>query len=119
MDDLDMEEVEKYIKIVKENRPNFSKFKKEVALEKLGIVRKVQGVYKPTVSVNIMLWYLSRFNIANWLVTASVIPGFNIGDMGSIGERFIDNKKITGTIPSMVKQSVEFIMKKYEKKNYY
>ncbi len=116
MDDLDMEEVEKYIKIVKENRPNFSKFKKEVALEKLGIVRKVQGVYKPTVAGILCFGICPDLILPQLVVTASVIPGFNIGDMGSIGERFIDNKKITGTIPSMVKQSVEFIMKNMKKR---
>ncbi len=42
-------------------------------------------------------------------VTAIVVPGTEIGDQGTDGERFIDNKRITGNISEMLAESVEFV----------
>ena len=36
------------------------------------------------------------------MVTCIAVPGFEIGEIGGLGERFIDNKKIEGTIPEMI-----------------
>lgn len=116
LDDLDMEKVNEYINIVKKNRPNFSKFKGNVALEKLGIVSKIDNEYKPTVTGILSFGICPDLILPQLVVTAAVIPGFNIGDTGSIGERFVDNKRITGTISEMVKLSVEFIMKNMKKR---
>lgn len=116
IDDLDMEKIQQYLDIVKKNRPNFSKFKEEVALEKLGIVGKIGEEYKPTIAGLLCFGICPDLILPQLVVTASVIPGFNIGDIGNIGERFVDNKKITGTIPEMVRQSVEFIIKNMKKR---
>lgn len=42
-------------------------------------------------------------------ITAVVVPGTEIGDQGPEGERFIDNKRITGPIPDMLEEAVEFV----------
>ena len=42
-------------------------------------------------------------------ITAVSLPGTEQGMVGSGGERFIDNKRITGAIPDMLEDAVEFV----------
>lgn len=42
-------------------------------------------------------------------ITAVVVPGTEIGEVGKDGERFIDNKRITGAIPDMLEEAMEFV----------
>ena len=44
-------------------------------------------------------------------ITAVVVPGTQIGDADEDGARFIDNARITGAIPEMVEEAVEFVRK--------
>lgn len=44
-------------------------------------------------------------------ITAVALPGTEMGDVGTEGERFIDNKRITGSISDMLEEAVEFIRK--------
>lgn len=44
-------------------------------------------------------------------ITAVSVPGLKIGDQTDDGLRFIDNKRITGTIPDMVDEAVSFVKK--------
>ncbi len=44
-------------------------------------------------------------------ITAISLPGTEQGTIGSDGERFIDNKRITGAIPDMLEDAVEFVRK--------
>lgn len=42
-------------------------------------------------------------------ITAVVVPGYQMGEIGEGGERFIDNKKFEGTIPQMIQGAMTFI----------
>ena len=44
-------------------------------------------------------------------ITAVSLPGTEQGVIGDDGERFIDNKRITGPIPDMLEEAVEFVRK--------
>lgn len=44
-------------------------------------------------------------------ITAVSLPGTEQGAVGEDGERFIDNKRITGAIPDMLEEAVEFVRK--------
>lgn len=44
-------------------------------------------------------------------ITAVSLPGTEMGSTGNDGERFIDNKRITGAIPDMLDEAVEFVRK--------
>ena len=44
-------------------------------------------------------------------ITAVALPGTEQGTVGNDGERFIDNKRITGAIPDMLEEAVEFVRK--------
>ena len=42
-------------------------------------------------------------------VACSVIPGTKLGDVGSLGERFIDNQRVEGTIEEMLDGTMRFL----------
>ena len=42
-------------------------------------------------------------------INAVVVPGEQIGDLGLQGERFSNNKKITGSIPDMLDMAMDFV----------
>ncbi len=42
-------------------------------------------------------------------ITAVSLPGTMMGTVGDDGERFIDNKRITGSLPDMLDEAVEFV----------
>ena len=44
-------------------------------------------------------------------ITAVSLPGTEMGAVGDDDERFIDNKRITGAIPDMLEDAVEFVRK--------
>lgn len=44
-------------------------------------------------------------------ITAVALPGTEMGMIGEDGERFLDNKRITGAIPDMLEEAVEFVRK--------
>lgn len=44
-------------------------------------------------------------------ITAVSVPGLKIGDQTDDGMRFLDNRRIVGTIPDMVDEAVEFVRK--------
>lgn len=44
-------------------------------------------------------------------ITAVSVPGVAVGDQTPDGVRFLDNKRITGAIPEMLDEAVEFVRK--------
>ncbi len=42
-------------------------------------------------------------------ITAMVVDGYEIGELGASGERFIDNKRFDGTIPEMLDAAMGFV----------
>ena len=49
-------------------------------------------------------------------ITAVVVPGYRIGDTGEDNERFVDNKKIEGTIPQMIDGAIAFVLRNMREK---
>jgi len=39
------------------------------------------------------------------------VPGLKLGDTGAYGERFIDNKRVEGTIEEILDQSLKFLIR--------
>ena len=117
LDDLDMELVTNYLNKIRKLKPNFSKIKDDnIALSKLGIIVKIDSVYKPTIAGLLCFGICPELLLPQLVVKAMVIPGFKIGEVGDLGERFTDNKNITGTVSEMIKQTMDFITKNMKKR---
>jgi len=97
-----------YMTAVKSERKNLSENVSEnEILELMGVIR--DGI--PTLAG---LMTFSRYPQAYFpqlCITAVSLPGTEQGTVGWDGERFIDNKRITGAIPDMLEEAVEFVRK--------
>ena len=49
-------------------------------------------------------------------ITAIVVPGTEIGNLGDSGERFIDNQRIEGSISDMLDEAIRFVKKNMKNK---
>ena len=103
---IDIDKINEYLKKVKSERPNLNKnVLDEEILELMGI--KNNGKWTLT---GVMLFtkypqaYFPQFSI-----TAVRVQGIDMGDFADDGSRFIDNKRITGTIDEMVNEAIDFV----------
>lgn len=85
-------------------RPGFSRLTQSQTLEMLNITR--HGVPTLAAVLNFCLYPQGFFPQLG--ITAIVVPGTEIGDVGQDSARFIDNKRIGGTIPEMVEEALNF-----------
>lgn len=105
---FDMNRLEQYLKAVKTERKNLAEnvSDKEI-LELMGV--SVEGV--PTLAGLMTFSKYPQTYFPQLCITAVALPGTEMGTLGEEGERFIDNKRITGAIPDMLEEAVEFVRK--------
>lgn len=105
---VDEELLKKYLDAVKKERSNLAENVPESEiLELMGVT--TEGV--PTLAG---LMTFSRYPQAYFpqlCITAVALPGTEMGEVGTDGERFLDNKRITGSISDMLEAAVEFVRK--------
>ena len=101
---LDSGKIQRYIQKMKEEKPGFSKLSEEQVYEMLSITRK--GI--PTLAAILNFGLYPQGYFPQLAVTAIVVPGKEIGDVGQNSERFLDNKRIEGTLSEMLAESLNF-----------
>mgnify|MGYP000007288036 FL=1 len=101
---LDTEKIHSYIEKMRVDRPGFSRLTQEQAMEMLNITRN--GVPTLAAVLNFCLYPQGFFPQLG--ITAIVVPGTEIGDVDPDSARFIDNKRISGTITEMVEEALNF-----------
>ena len=112
LEDLDNDKIDEFIKKQAKNKPNFAKLGKERMLKDLGIINLDQnGKYKPTVAGLMCFGIYPQSFFPQWMVTCVAVPGYEMGKVGGIGERFLDNKKAEGTIPEIIENVINFVIK--------
>ena len=70
------------------------------------------GLYKdgkPTVAGLMIFGLYPQANFPGFDLTAVVVPGYQMGSVADDGARFIDNKRIDGTIPAMLEGAMSFV----------
>lgn len=85
-------------------RPGFAQLTQEQAYEMLNITRN--GVPTLAAVLNFALYPQGYFPQLG--ITAIVVPGTQIGDTAEDSARFVNNKRIEGTIPAMAEESLAF-----------
>lgn len=101
---LDSDRIQQYIQKMKEEKPGFSKLSEEQIYEMLSITRK--GI--PTLAAILNFGLYPQGYFPQLAITAIVVPGKEIGDIGRNSERFLDNKRIEGTLSEMLADSLSF-----------
>lgn len=101
---MDEEILNKYIEEKKQAKPKFSKLSEEQIYEMLNIKRNER--FTLAAVMNFALYPQGVFPQLG--ITAVVVPGYSIGELGNSGERFVDNKRIEGTISEMLEEAMVF-----------
>lgn len=105
---LDEELLNQYLDWVITGKKNlFEHVSRDKMLELFRITQKE----KPTLGAFLVFSQFPQAVFNNLCVTAVVIPGTQRGDKLSDGTRFLDNKRINGSIPSILSETMDFILK--------
>ncbi|MGN1087300.1 MAG: ATP-binding protein [Porcipelethomonas sp.] len=106
--------------------PTFSKYIIEIKNKKTNLAElpedkicRLQGFVcdkKPTLAGVMLFAQYPQAYFPQLCITAVSVPGTEMSMTGSVGERFIDNKKIDGTIPQMLNDALIFVRKNMRQK---
>lgn len=107
-DMIDEKRMDDYLAAVKSERKNLTdNIPEEKIPDLMGITRG--GV--PTLAGLMTFSKYPQAYFPQLCITAVSLPGTEQGTVGDGGERFIDNRRITGAIPDMLEEAVEFVRK--------
>lgn len=109
IDDLNREYLNNYIDKIKINKPHFAKNDIEKSLKLCGIVDTSDNGIYPTLAGTMIFGEFPQSFYPQLFVACVVVPGNELGDTGEYGERFIDNKRIEGTIEEMLEGTMNFL----------
>ncbi|MBR2259276.1 MAG: putative DNA binding domain-containing protein [Blautia sp.] len=101
---MDQNKVNAYVSRMTEERPGFSKLSDEQVNEMLAITRGSV----PTLAAILNFGLYPQGYFPQLAITAIVVPGKEIGDTSQRGERFLNNKRIEGTLPEMLTEALAF-----------
>lgn len=102
---LNQDDLVAYLIQLRREKPNLVNMNDERILETQGILQKG----KPTIAGILLFGEYPQEFFPQLSITAMVVSGKEIGELGDEGERFIDNKRIEGTIPQMLEESLGFV----------
>ena len=104
---LDRDSLERYLNKLKAGRPNLTKLKTEEICELLGLTR--EGI--PTLAAVLLFSLFPQGYFPQLCITAVSVPGTEVGLLGPEGERFLDNRRIEGTLAEMLEGALAFVRK--------
>ncbi|MGN1112942.1 MAG: ATP-binding protein [Acutalibacteraceae bacterium] len=107
MSDINTEEYQLYLLELKKNKPHLAKLEEKEINRLQGFV--VDG--KPTVAALMIFSVYPQAYFPQLCITAVSVPGKEMSATGSVGERFIDNKRIEGPITQMLNDALIFVRK--------
>lgn len=99
--------IDEYIISRQKDRPGFSKLSITQTYDMLSIMREEH----PTVAALMNMGVYPQGYFPQWGITAVVVPGREIGDVAEDNARFLDNKRIEGTISKMVEEAQQFCLR--------
>ena len=104
---LDRNLVDEYVRNRQKDRPGFSRLDTAQTYDMLSILRDGH----PTVAALMNMGIYPQGYFPQWGITAVVVPGREIGDVAEDHARFLDNKRIEGTIYSMAEEAMQFCLR--------
>lgn len=107
MTDINTDEYQLYLLELKKNKPYLAKLEEKE-------INRLQGFVvdnKPTVAALMLFSVYPQAYFPQLCITAVSVPGKEMSATGSVGERFIDNKRIEGSITQMLNDALIFVRK--------
>lgn len=106
MEELDEGLLGQYVERAKRERPNLAtNVGRGEILERLGVTRGG----RPTLAGVLMFTRYPQTWYPQLCITGVVVPGTKMGETGTDGERFLDNRRFTGPLPEMVRDACDFV----------
>lgn len=103
---INKERMNQYLEAVRNERKNlYDNVSESEILEFMGIVKDNALTLAGLMTISM---YPQAY-FPQLCITAVSLPGTEQGEIGDDGERFIDNKRITGAISDMLEEAVEFV----------
>ena len=115
------EKIKKVIEQLKEKYKNGNvkyivwDFDKRYTNEEINELTGITVNGKPTIAAVMEFSNYPQAYFPQIVINATVVPGYEIGDTNSDGNRFTDNVKITGPIDDMINQAVSFVKRNIRK----
>lgn len=108
-EDLNKEKIDAYLVKIRDEKPNFAKFLDEKILKLSGIIEDSTGKMRPTLAGMFVFGDFPQGFFPQLFIVGVVVPGRKLGDVGEMGQRFDDNKRIEGTIEEMLEGALAFV----------
>lgn len=112
MESLNENALNEYYINIKKVKENLSNLPNHQILQLQGIVSEGN----PTIAGLMLFGIYPQAFFPQLCITAVVVPGKEMGVTGEDGERFIDNKRIEGTIPQMLENALAFVRRNMKSK---
>ncbi|MDR1203468.1 MAG: hypothetical protein LBL58_17815 [Tannerellaceae bacterium] len=103
--DIDDAQVKLFLSKVRIEKPNLARLPDNDVLTLCGLY--ADG--KPNLAGLLLFGLYPQANFPGFDITAVVVPGYQIGNIAEDGARFINNKRISGTIPEMIEGAMDFV----------
>lgn len=104
---LSQEKLEQYIKKLKNGKPNLANLPDGEIYELMSITRNQEV----TLSTTLLFSPYPQAYFPQLCIIATVLPGNEMGQVGEMGERFLDNQRIEGSISEMLQGAIQFVRK--------
>lgn len=102
---MDQAAISDYLTIMKKERANFSRLSEQEILTLTNLTH--QGQY--TLAAVMMFCDYPQSFFPQLCMTAVRIPGTIVGETGTYGERFLDNRRLEGNIRTMFDEAMMFV----------
>lgn len=102
---LDHDLLENYLNLLKSGKPRLAALDKQTIYELMSIKRE----NAITLSATLVFSPYPQAYFPQLCITAIVVPGNEMGDLGDLGERFLDNQRIEGNIQDMLDGAIQFV----------
>ena len=101
---LDMSKVDEYLALKRSERPNLAVLPNEQQYELAGITRNG----KITMTALLLFGLYPQAFYPQLSIIATSVPGNEMGALDIAGNRFLDSKRIEGTLPDMLDGAISF-----------
>ncbi|SFN79902.1 ATP-binding protein [Proteiniclasticum ruminis] len=105
LSNLKRDNITEYLLNLRRQKNNLSNLDDQRVLETQGIIQNEL----PTLAGLILFGEYPQEFFPQLSVTAMVVQGTEMGELGDSGERFIDNKRIEGTVSQMLESTLAFV----------
>ena len=104
---LDQELLDKYMELLKKGKPRLAAISDDEIYELMSI-RRENAI---TLSTVMNFSPYPQVYFPQLCIIAMVVPGTEMGTIGTQGERFLDNQRIEGNISEMLDGAIQFVSK--------